>query len=557
MMSDPSTSSLHVIEALPWLRLSPPVIAITLAIACRDVNFSLLLATFSGCLLLSGFDIPAGVGLLCDIMVDQVADADHASVILFTILLGAMIGLMNDSGGTRSVVDRMTHYANTRRKGQVLTWLAGLVVFFDDYANTMLIGGSMRPLSDKLRFSRAKLAFLIDATAAPVAGMALSTWTAFEIDQVRAGLVAAGVAADPGSIFFATIPFRIYPILAIITVGAIAISGRDFGTMLRAEEKMQASAPVASTSPEESSGGHAWLAVVPVVVLVATVLAGYLRGVDAYRLLLVASLAASTTAAVLPMLARVMTIGECSRSWSEGITSMIPAIIVLVLAWGISDVCGANQSDPVVVGELEAVEQEVPENPGGAEQTESSAAGTSATGPHVRLRTAGYIISLVGDRVQAEFLPCIAFLAAGAIAVSIGSSFTTMALLIPLFIPLALSLTVSPDGGGPSVDSPVFLATVGAILAGAIFGDHCSPISDTTVLSSAAAGCDHLQHVSTQLPYAILMAASSLLLGYLPIGFGLAWWIALPMCAVASVSAVMLFGKEPVRDESVGNGDVP
>ena len=238
-------------------------------------------------------------------------------------------------------------------------------------------------------------------------------------------------------------------------------------------------------------------------ILVLIVLVGYFNDIDAYRLLLQASLGAATLAAVLPVMARKMSISACSRSWTGGIGSMIPAVIVLILAWAVSDVCRPDKLD-----------------------------------------TAGYIISLVGDAVRPEFLPGISFLAAGAIAVSIGSSFTTMALLVPMFIPLCWSV-LAGQGGAASVDHPIFLATVGAILAGAIFGDHCSPISDTTVLSSAAAGCNHLQHVATQLPYAILMAVCSLLFGYLPIGFGVPWWVALPLSSIACIGAVVFLGRLP------------
>ncbi|MEQ9411585.1 MAG: Na+/H+ antiporter NhaC family protein [Fuerstiella sp.] len=502
-MFDAQLSAFVLIDSLPWLRLAPPVVAISLAIALRDVNFALLLATFAGCLLVTGLDFSAGVTTFCDVFVETLADTDHAAVILFTVLLGAMIGLMNDSGGTTAVVNRMTRYANTRPKGQILTWLCGLIVFFDDYANTMLIGGSMRPLADRLRISRAKLAFLIDATAAPVAGLALSTWTAFEIDQVTAGLAAAGVDADSGQVFFATIPYRLYPILAILTVAAIACSGRDFGAMLKAEQAAQTLDQSEQPTVPSIQTGSVWFAAIPVAVLVTVVVIGYLRDVDAYRLLLIASLGASTVAVVLPLLSGRLNVTEAARSWTEGITSMIPAVVVLILAWAVSDVCREGKLD-----------------------------------------TAGYIISLVGDSVQPEFLPAIAFLAAGAIAVSIGSSFTTMALLVPLFIPLAWTVLSGHAEGAPTVNHPVFLATVGAILAGAIFGDHCSPISDTTVLSSAAAGCDHLQHVATQLPYAILVAACSVLLGYLPIGFGIPWWISLPVSAMACIGAILFLGQQ-------------
>lgn len=482
-----------------WLRLLPPVLAIGLAILFKDVTVSLILAIFGGCLLffpLSEFYL--AVPVFCETMVQQVADHDHASVILFTVLLGAMIGIMNDSGGTRATIDWLAQFARTRRRGMALTWLMGILVFFDDYANTMLIGGAMRSLSDRLRFSRAKLAFLIDSTAAPIAGLAISTWTAFEIDQVTAGFSAAGIEADAVGFFWSTIPFRIYPILAIAVVAAVAFSGRDFGAMLRAEQN-QKFQEVATQ--ELNSGGSVWLAAIPVLILVLITVTGFLFDVDAYKLLLIASFVASSSAFGLAWASRQLKLEDCSRSWTKGIGSMIPAVVILILAWGVSAVC---QTD--------------------------------------RLDTAGYMIGAIGNSIRPELLPSLAFVSAGAIAVAIGSSFTTMALLIPMLLPLAWNLL----GGHPeTANDPIFAATIGAILAGAIFGDHCSPISDTTVLSSAAAGCEHLQHVATQLPYALLTAVVSVLLGYLPIGFGIPWWICLPVAVIVSCGGIVMLGRIP------------
>ena len=196
MLTEYHVATETLVQAYPWLRIAPPVLAIGLAVLLKEVNFALLLAVLSGCLVLTDFNLMLCVDSFCNVFVDQVANAEHASVILFTILLGSMIGLMNDSKGTLAVVGKIANYANTRRKGQVATWLAGIIVFFDDYANTMLIGGSVRPLTDKLKISRAKLAFLVDATAAPIAGLALSTWTAVELGYVEAGLTQAGMSAD-------------------------------------------------------------------------------------------------------------------------------------------------------------------------------------------------------------------------------------------------------------------------------------------------------------------------------------------------------------------------
>lgn len=514
-----------VIETYPVLRIAPPVLAIGLAILLKDVNFALLIAVMSGCLLLTDFDLMGSVEQFCDVFVNQVANSEHASVILFTILLGSMIGLMNDSRGTHAVIDRIAKYANTRRKGQVATWLAGIVVFFDDYANTMLIGGAVRPLTDKLKISRAKLAFLVDATAAPIAGLALSTWTAVELGYVEKGLTSAGMSADVTQVFIGTIPYRIYPIIAIIFVGVIAYTGKDFGPMLKAERESDLLSPNDEPALDSTKPASMWSAIIPVATLLFTVVGlllrdyfaygesrladptgpdqGWLNSVDSYRLLLITSLAASTAAIVSALVFGRMKLAECSESWTKGVTSMVPAVIVLILAWAIGAVCDEDG-----------------------------------------LSTALYITSLIGDSVQPQLLPAIAFIASGAIAVSVGSSFATMGLLVPMFIPLAAGI-LSSAGAPISPEDPVFLATVGAILAGAIFGDHCSPISDTTVLSSAAAGCDHLHHVATQVPYALVIAVSALLFGYLPIGFGLPWWVALPLSTAVCIGAILFFGKAP------------
>ncbi len=509
-------SSLQPAALSEWWRIVPPLIAILLAVLIRDVNVSLILATLTGCLLYHNFtDVPGAINLLCETLQNQLADSDHASVILFTVFLGAMIGLMNDSGGTRSVVNGMARYANTRERGQLATFLMGLVVFFDDYANALLIGGAMRPLSDRLKISREKLAFLIDSTAAPIAGIAVvSTWVAFEIDQISAGLDMAGIKANASEIFYRTIPFRIYPILTLVMVAAIAKTGKDFGPMRKAESRAF-NRPDEPDEREQSDirNGSIWYAILPVVSLVGLVLICYLNDVDSYRLLLIASFVSSALAFLLPWLGRQMSFEQCSASWTRGVGSMIPAVIVLILAWSVSDVCRPDKLD-----------------------------------------TAGLIISHVGNSVRVEFLPAIAFIVAGAISLSIGSSFTTMALLTPLFIPLCWSLMSANGTVEFSATSSLFLATVGAILAGAIFGDHCSPISDTTVLSSAAAGCDHLKHVNTQFPYALLAGVFSLLTGYLPMGFGVPWWIALPFGIMVTIGAIVFLGKRPDEVQSPASG---
>ena len=487
-----------------WTRLLPPVLAIVLAIVFRDVIVSLVLATLAGCLVfLPVFQWPKGIADLCSTVVRQIADSDHASVLLFTALLGSMVRLMQDSGGTQAVISRLTQFARTRRRGMVLTWIMGLFVFFDDYANMLLIGGAMRPLTDRLNISRAKLDFLLDSTAAPIAGLAVSTWTAFEIQQTAAGLDAAGIATDPGAFFWSTIPYRIYPLLLIPVAGLIAFSGRDFGPMLQSET---ASANPSAASVPVAGGSSVWLAVVPVFSLILITITGFLRQADAYEILLIASFVASTAAYALAWLTSRLTLEECSRSWLDGLASMTTPMAILVLAWSVSSLCGGD-----------------------------------------RLDTAGYIMDLLGTALQPQLLPAAAFLSAGAISFAIGSSFATMAIMIPMIIPLAWNLL--GGAGAASTADPVFAGTAGALLAGAIFGDHCSPISDTTILSSAAAGCDHLEHVATQLPYALLTAVGSLLLGYLPIGFGVPWWVCLPAAGTMCCGTVFFLGHDKEHPE--------
>lgn len=512
------------IQSYPWLTIVPPILAIVMAIAFHEVNFALLMSVFVGCLLLNDFNLMPSATQMTQTLVDSVADADHAAVLLFTGLLGAVISLMNASGGTTAVVERLAARADSRKKGQVMTWLAGMVIFFDDYANTLLIGGSMRSLFDRLGISRAKLAFIVDATAATVASVALSTWTAYEIQQVAAGIqetkqIAGGmtdaaVNATASSVFFHTIPFRFYPLITIVAVGVIAFSGKDFGPMWKAEREASLRDKQKFAPENTISTSSIWYALLPIIVLVGIVVVGFVKSrpegeeVDIYRLLLDGSLASMVVAALLPVATGRLSLAACSESIVDGIKSMMPAMVILMLAWSISDVCASNHLD-----------------------------------------TAGYIVSTVKDGIRVEFLPTVAFLAAGAISVSIGSSYTTMALLLPLFIPLTANLIAQSDAATITSD-PIFLATTGAILAGAIFGDHCSPISDTTVLSSAAAGCDHLQHVSTQLPYSLLIATCCVLFGYLPIGFGTPWWIALPIATMICTGAILFLGHTPEDDPS-------
>ncbi len=498
--------------------LMPPVIAILFAIWLKDVYVALLAAVYSGSLVLAGWDPWQALKNLLDPghhgILAQVSDSWNMQVVVFTLFLGAMIQVMSRSGGTQAFVHRLSGLTTTRERGQLLTWVMGLLVFFDDYANTMLVGGAMRPVTDRLRISREKLAFLIDSTAAPIAGLAIvSTWVGVEVGYIGDGFESLGMEKNISYVvFLKTIPFRFYPLFLIAFVFFVAATGRDFGPMLAAETEAIRGPELKPVSAEDGAlqvaNGSMWYAIVPVGVLVGWIVLGFVRefhsdDFDSVPLLLHASFGAALVGCVLAVVGRTLTIREAADAWVRGMTEMFPAVVVLVLAWSVSGIC----------------------KPGG-------------------LNTAGFIIEQIGDGVAPQFMPTLAFVVSGVVAFSIGSSYTTMGLLIPLFMSLVGFMLASQ--GGVTSDDPLLLSTVGAILAGSIFGDHCSPISDTTVLSSAGAQCDHLRHVGTQMPYALTVGAVSIIFGYLPAGFGWNPWWMLVLGSIVCFVIVRLLGRRSV-----------
>jgi Na+/H+ antiporter NhaC len=440
------------------------------------------------------------------------ADTWNMQVIIFTLFLGAMVQIMSASGGTNAVVQKLSRVTSTRERGQVLTWFMGLLIFFDDYANTMLVGNAMRPVTDRLKVSREKLAFLIDSTAAPIAGIAIvSTWVGVELGAIKDGLESLNVAEKfTNDVFIASIPYRFYPIFLIGFVVLIAATGRDYGPMLKAEkDALKGDGPDGSDEAATVKESSIWYAIAPVAVLVGWIAVGFVRGhsdpdFDSVPLLLQASFFAAMTAAVLSVSGKALTLNKAADAWMKGMTEMFPALVVLVLAWGVSSICKVEG-----------------------------------------LNTAGYIVEQLGDSISPKLMPTVAFVVSGAIAFAVGSSYATMGLLIPLFISLVGAMLASQgvESMEAAVMSNLMLSTVGAILAGSIFGDHCSPISDTTVLSSAGAGCDHLRHVATQLPYALTVGGIAIVFGYLPAGFGMKPVMLLLVGFIACVIAVFAFGR--------------
>ncbi|QDT17953.1 Na+/H+ antiporter NhaC family protein [Alienimonas californiensis] len=517
--------------------LVPPLVAIGLAIVFRQVLFALLAGVYGAGLVLTGGEPLSAFRAMCtDLIQPAAVDDYHVVTLLFTFFLGAMVGVMTRSGGTTALVNWVGGRARTRERGQLTGWGLGFLVFFDDYANMLLLGGTLKPLTDRLRISREKLAFLIDSTAAPVAGLAaVSTWVGVEIQAISEGFEALGGEQATYAYFLETIPYRFYPIYLLAFVFAVAWTGRDFGPMRRAEVRAATTGQLTRPGSSPASADEVAVedaqpklinALAPIAVLVfllaavmwatgleATGEAGWwpsgedssvrlvVEKADSFTALLIASLAASLTACLTAAATGALKIGGTAESWVAGAQGMFPVAVILILAWSVGQAC-------TVLG----------------------------TGP--------YLAGVAEPYLSAHWLPALGFVLAAAIAFSIGSSWTTMAIVIPLLIELGAGLIGSPGVGIAAIAAePAMLGTIGAVLAGAIFGDHCSPISDTTVLSSAASGCDHLDHVSTQMPYAATVGLIALACGYVPVGFGVPAWICLPIGLAVCVAVVRLVGR--------------
>lgn len=499
------------------LTLLPVLVAVALTLWTRQVVLSLGASVFIAALLVEGGQIwPALVHAVDPLLLDAIADRDHVKVMVFSLLIAATVKIAGDAGGTRAMVELIARRARTRRSGMVVTWLAGMLVFFDDYANCLVVGSSMRPLCDRLRISREKLAYLVDSTAAPMATVALvSTWIGYEVGLMEQALDARGVEGSAYAFFLQGLPYRFYPLYALGFAGLIAMTGRDFGPM-RAAETRAASAP-APTADDPPHPGLALVALVPVTVLVAVTGASlWLQGVaavgadarlfeiisgaDGYDAMLHGSLASSVLALLLAASVRAPREGmaaaaKATNSAVSGMSELFEALVVLSLAWALGSAIG-------------------------------------------ELGTADWLLGALGDSVPGWLLPTLVFLISAGIAFATGTSFGTMAVVMPLALPLSLGATTDVATAGP-----IALATGAAVLSGATWGDHCSPISDTTVLSSTGSGCDHARHVSTQLPYAIAAGLVAVLLGTIPAGLGLSPWLLLPLGLASCFAIIWLLGR--------------
>lgn len=494
-----------------WLSLLPPIVAIGLALLTKQVLVSLLAGIFCGALLLKGHLFHAFAMTLDHFLVESIVNKDHAFILLFTMALGGMVSLVSASGGMQGMVDHLSKKAKTPSSTQIVTWFMGIAIFFDDYANTLLVGQTMKPVTDEQKISREKLAYLVDSTAAPIASIALiSTWIGYEMSLIEDGFQALGITRNVYSVFLESIVHRYYAILALAFVLAVAYFHRDFGPMLKAERAaldadQTEAGKVEAETPEEHRlaptwGRSAMDAIIPVGVVLFGTIAGlvytgfadlgsyptdgtFVQNVgtlissgNSFKALLWAAVGGGLVAAIMVKVRYRVGIEKITEVYVKGVNHMMSACIVLILAWAIGDVCES-------------------------------------------LFTGPFLVEISSGSLSARFLPTVTFLLSAAVAFSTGTSWGTMAIVMPLAIRLAHELPAQQGlpGEHPEI---IMISTIAGVLAGATFGDHCSPISDTTIMSSMASGCDHIEHVRTQIPYALTTAALAIVLGSIPAAYG-------------------------------------
>ena len=532
------------------LTLLPPLVAIALAFITKETVLSLFVGVFVGEFMLCCNDlniISTAINAFLNLgsqVISCMADPWNAGIILQCLLIGGVIQLITKMAGAKALADAFAKRADTPRKAQLFTWVLGLCVFFDDYANSLIVGPIMRPVMDKLKVSREKLAFVVDATAAPVAGIAIiSTWIGLEISLIAAGFQSVGVTNVTGfGIFLQTIPYRFYNIFILIFIVISALTLYEFGPMKKAEQAARARkedeeivVPEApgfdEVKPVEGVKLSVWNAIIPILTLIVgaliafywsgytTILGGEdqalitlmktaplsfdgifqaLSQSDASVALFQAALLASIVAIVMAVGEQILTIEDAISEWIGGMKTIVITGVILLLAWSLGGVIG-------------------------------------------EVGTADYLVGVLSSTIPAWIVPTLIFILGALISFATGTAYGTMSILMPLAIPLAWAVSTG--------DMNFTIVCTSGVLTGAIFGDHCSPISDTTILSSMGTSCNHIDHVQTQIYYAIFVALVAIFLGYLPAGLGVPWYICIPIGVVVMFVGLRILGEKVDFDE--------
>ena len=548
-----------------WMSILPPLIAIGLALIFKEVIISLFAGIWVGAFIAGGLRFEGFLGIIRSLLetvevyiIRALNDGGHLSVIVFSLLIGGMVAIISRNGGMAGVVERLTKYAKTPKSAQVITWVLGVAIFFDDYANTLIVGNTMRSVTDRFRISREKLAYIVDSTAAPVASVAfITTWIGAELGYIGDGIkfVPALAEMTPYAVFIESLKYSFYPVLTLAFILMLILQRKDYGAMYTAEVRARTTGEVKASSLDAEAGEEqedltplagaplrARNAILPVLTVIIMTIIGLLStgfssvyggletapatdgwgatwaameggfftklgevigAADSYVALLWASISGVVVAIILSLSQRIMNIGQSMGTLTSGFKSMFSAVMILTLAWAL------------------------------AITTEE-------------LHTADFLVDLLGNSINPYLLPPIIFVLAALVSFSTGSSWSTMAILYPIAIPLTYAVAEASNWATEDIPGLVY-NVISIVLAASVLGDHCSPISDTTILSSLASDCNHIDHVRTQLPYALTVGAVAITAGTLATVFGGGWLVCslLMLAGLAILFAVVkLLGKE-------------
>lgn len=489
------------------LSMLPPIITIILALLTKEVYTSLIVGIFVGAMLFTGGNFLESIITFFEIMENKVGG--NVNILIFLVILGILVAIISKSGATKAYGEWARSVISGKRSALGLTAFLGMLIFIDDYFNCLTVGTIMRPVTDKFKICRAKLAYIIDATAAPICIIApVSSWAAAVGSSLPEGSLVDGFL-----LFLQTIPFNLYAILTMLFMAFIVVTGRDFATMGAEVRKNNEHFEIPdeykdNVAEEQSTGGKGKIIdlVLPLIVLIGVCIYAmlYTGGIndgksiadafadcDAAKSLALGSFIALIFISALYLPRRVVNFSEYCECYSQGFKAMVPAIFILCLAWTLSGICSDSY-----------------------------------------LNLGGYVGGVVQEHASlAGFLPVIFFLVAIGLAFATGTSWGTFGILIPIAFSILVNL---PEDQA----SQLLVICIAAILAGSVGGDHASPISDTTILASAGAQCHHIDHVSTQVPY-VLTVSACCVVGYLVAGLTLNGWLGLAS-GLACLALVMI-----------------
>ncbi|MEQ2456993.1 Na+/H+ antiporter NhaC family protein [Flavonifractor hominis] len=484
-----------------WLSLIPAIVAVVLAFATRNVVMSLAISLFLGIMIQVGGNPWLSLqDLFSEYLFVDLATDNNPQTIVMMISVGGFVALIEKSGGARAFAKAVANSVNSKVKAQLAAWVGGLVIFFSDSGNSLILGPMFRPIFDRLKVSRAKLSYILDSTSSPVCILIpITGWGVYVMSIIATEYEALGINGSDMETFMAAIPYQFYAILALCLIPIVAFGKHDFAFMAKAEEQARLGLPQKVAGEEtilvsEDRNVSPWNMILPLIVLLGTILIMFLswgfpfQNIPGSKIRIALTsgyLLASIVCMIMIVAQKLMSFKETFDVFIGGMQKMTSVLVVVVLAWGVGSVCKD-------------------------------------------LGTSQFIVDSTLGVITPHVVPALLFAVGVVISFATGTSWGSMAILLPIGINMAVGFEVSIP------------MTVGAILSGCLFGDHCSPISDTTVMSAMAAGSDLLEHTRTQLPYAGIAALASLV-GYLILGFtGANIWIMLPVALVLLVVFYLL-----------------